>query len=186
MNEAERITRAVIEVLEGGAFNYMLVGSFSSNLYGIARSTKDADFVIDVADRTSLPRLMKALDHLLEFDPQSSFEGITGSIRHEATSRTCPFRVEFFERANDDFAKARFERRVKRYSSVFGGEVFIPTAEDVVIQKLRWARPKDLPDARDVWAVQGSNLDHIYIQGWCRKLNIMDRYESVRATVPDI
>jgi hypothetical protein len=91
MIEAENITRAVVNVLEDGSYPYMLVGSFSSNLYGIARSTKDADFVIDVGDSTTLPQLMKALDSLLEFDPQASFETLTGSIRHEAMARTCPF-----------------------------------------------------------------------------------------------
>lgn len=183
MVEGENITRAVIEVLETGGFPYMLVGSFSSNMYGIARSTKDADFVIDVADHTVMPRLMKALDHLLEFDPQASFEGLTGSIRHEAMARAYPFRVEFFERANDPFALARYERRVRHPSTIFGREVWIPTAEDVVIQKLRWARDKDRIDARDVMAVQGDALDHAYIEDWCRRLNILDRYLTVRAEV---
>ncbi len=186
MVEGESITRAVVEVLEEGAFPYMLVGSFSSNMYGIARSTKDADFVIDVADRSVMPRLMKALDHLLIFDPQVSFEGLTGSTRYEAMARTFPFRIEFFERSNDAFAIARFERRVRHPSSIFGREVWIPTAEDVVIQKLRWARDKDRVDARDVMAVQGTALDHAYIEDWCHRLNILDRYQAVFASVPEI
>jgi len=187
MIEAERITKAVINVLEDTGVAYMLVGSFSSNMYGIPRSTKDADFVIDVVDRTVMPKLMKSLDTLLEFDPQTSFEGIGGSIRHEAVARTSfPFRVEFFERSNDDFAMARFERRVRFFSSVFGREVWIPTPEDVVVQKLRWGRTKDLNDARDVMAVQGSSLNHTYIEDWCRKLGRLEVYQQVRATVPNI
>lgn len=186
MVEGENITRAVIDVLETEGIPYMLVGSFSSNMYGIARSTKDADFVVDVADRTIMPRLFKALDHLLEFDPQASFEGLTGSVRHEATARSFPFRIEFFERANDPFAIARFERRVRHPSTVFGCEVWIPTPEDVVIQKLRWAREKDRADARDVIAVQGGALDHAHIQDWCQRLGILDRYQAVMASVPEI
>jgi hypothetical protein len=186
MVEGENITRAVIEVLELGKFPYMLVGSFSSNMYGIARSTKDADFVVDVADRTVMPRLFKELNHLLEFNPQASFEGLTGSTRHEAMARSYPFRVEFFEKANDPFAVARFARRVRHPSTVFGCDVWIPTAEDVVIQKLRWARDKDLADARDVMAVQGPALDHGYIEVWSHRLDILDRYQSIRASVHDI
>lgn len=186
MNDGAEITRAVIRVLEEEGIPYMLVGSFSSNMYGIARATKDADFVIDVADRTVMPRLVRALDHLLQFDPQSSFEGLTGSIRHEATARNSPFRIEFFERSNDPFAIARFQNRVRHRSSVFGGEVWIPKAEDVVIQKLRWARDKDRADARDVIAVQGSALDSAYIEDWCRRLNILDRYQAVIAEVPEV
>ena len=37
---------AVIEALEGLGVGYMLVGSLSSNFYGIPRATQDADFVI--------------------------------------------------------------------------------------------------------------------------------------------
>jgi hypothetical protein len=187
MIEAERITKAVINVLEDTKVPYMLVGSFSSNMYGIPRSTKDADFVVDVADRTVMPGLMKALEDILEFDPQTSFEGIGGSIRHEAVARAAfPFRVEFFERTNEEFALARFERRVRFYSSVLGREVWIPTPEDVVVQKLRWARPKDQLDARDVMSVQGALLDYTYIEDWCRKLGRFEVYQQVRATVPDI
>ena len=35
-------------------------------------------------------------------------------------------------------------------------EALIPTAEDVVIQKLRWQRDKDLADVRIVLAVQAA------------------------------
>ena len=46
-NEA---TLSVIEALEACGIQYMLVGSYSSNAYGIPRSTQDADFVIEPGD----------------------------------------------------------------------------------------------------------------------------------------
>ena len=186
MVEGEIITRSVINILEDGSYPYMLVGSFSSNMYGIPRSTKDADFVIDVKDRTVMPRLMKELDHLLEFDPQSSFEGHTGCMRYEAMARSFPFGIEFFELADDPFALSRFQRRVRFHSSVLGRNVWIPTAEDVIVQKLRWGREKDRVDARDVMTVQGTALDLHYIENWCQRLNVTDRYQAVLATVPII
>ena len=48
-NEA---TAKVIDILEEMGIPYMLVGSFSSNAYGVARSTHDADFVIELGDQT--------------------------------------------------------------------------------------------------------------------------------------
>jgi hypothetical protein len=48
---------------------------------------------------------------------------------------------------------------------MLGRTTWLPTAEDVVVQKLRWGRPKDLEDARDVLAVQGTeSLDMAYIE----------------------
>ena len=39
---------ALIDALEAIETPYMLVGSLASNLYGIARSTQDADLVVDL------------------------------------------------------------------------------------------------------------------------------------------
>jgi len=44
---SDTATLAVIDALESLGIAYMLVGSFSSNYYGISRSTKDADFFPD-------------------------------------------------------------------------------------------------------------------------------------------
>ena len=46
-NEA---TLAVIDALELCSIPYMLVGSYSSNVYGVERSTQDADFVIELVE----------------------------------------------------------------------------------------------------------------------------------------
>jgi hypothetical protein len=49
----------------------------------------------------------------------------------------------------------------------------------------RWARPRDLEDAKDVMAVQADALDHEYITKWCSELKIVDRYEALRASLTD-
>jgi hypothetical protein len=55
-----------------------------------------------------------------------------------------------------------------------GAKAWLPTAEDVIVQKLRWSalakRPKDFKDACDVMAVQAGNLDWPYIERWCEEL----------------
>lgn len=48
---------ALISVLNAGEYPYMIVGSYSSNFYGIPRSTKDADLVLSVASSDSGARL---------------------------------------------------------------------------------------------------------------------------------
>jgi hypothetical protein len=49
-NEA---TLAVIDALEACSIPYMLVGSYSSNIYGVERSTQDADFVVEIVVRAA-------------------------------------------------------------------------------------------------------------------------------------
>ena len=45
--EASLMVR-VADALTGSGVAYLLTGSFSSNYYGIPRSTKDADFVVEL------------------------------------------------------------------------------------------------------------------------------------------
>ena len=52
---------AVVKALESVRIPYMIVGSFSSNAYGIPRSTKDADFVVQLGD-APLPPALRALE----------------------------------------------------------------------------------------------------------------------------
>lgn len=163
------LTSRVIESLEAENIAYMVVGALSSSVFGIPRATKDVDIVLQLDTREPLQRLETRLAGVAEFDPQVTFETLTGSRRHILTAKTKPpFVVEFFELGSDPFVLERFSRRQSAWSSQIKRMVFLPTAEDVVVQKLRWGRPKDLEDARDVLAVQTpAKLDMAYISRWC-------------------
>jgi hypothetical protein len=55
--------------------------SLASNFHGIPRSTRDADFVIEL-EPGKLQRLGEALPSDLKLQPQGSFEGVTGTTRY--------------------------------------------------------------------------------------------------------
>jgi hypothetical protein len=59
-------------------------------------------------------------------------------------------------------------------------EAVIPTAEDVVIQKLRWQRDKDIADVRIVIAVQAAQLDWSYIHYWTDQHGTTDLLRRLR------
>ena len=64
---------SVADALAASGIAYLLAGSFSSNYYGIPRSTKDADFVVEL--RGGVGRdFMARLGADFEADPQLSFE----------------------------------------------------------------------------------------------------------------
>jgi hypothetical protein len=179
----EEAAVTVVGALRQNGIPHMLVGALSSNYYGIPRNTKDADIVIDLPNRGALNALASSMGELFTLDPQLTFETITGNLRHIIRIEDTPFVVELFEMAEDPFQKERFRRRVEIFVPQLELAVTIPTAEDVIVQKLRWARPKDLEDARDVIAVQVGSLDFEYIERWCRELQIADRYETLRETL---
>ena len=169
--------------MERAGLAYMLGGSFSSNLYGIPRSTKDADFVVEFGSQSS-ELLRPFLGNNFIIEPQMSFETITCTYRYILRHRLMPFKVELFELSDDPHDRERFARR--RHGVLMNKKVFVPAPEDVVITKLRWskggARQKDVEDVRNVLAVTGSsNLDLPYIRHWCDQHGTRELFEQLLA-----
>jgi hypothetical protein len=178
---AEQIVYHVLDALEALGVPHMVVGSFSSNLYGLPRSTRDADFVVELGD-VPVSRLAQQLGPGFRLDPQMSFETITGTYRFIASHVASAFRVEFFLLSDDPHDRERFARR--RRAAFPEREGFVATPEDVVITKLRWSkggsRPKDIEDVRNVIIGQKSRLDWGYIRRWCAAHGTTELLEKVR------
>ncbi|CAN5440835.1 hypothetical protein BH23VER1_BH23VER1_22080 [soil metagenome] len=172
---------ASIEACEAEGLEYMLTGAFATSCYGIPRSTKDVDLVLALPHAESLPALMSRLDGLVEFSGQVQFDTLTWGKRMVGVTRQAPsLQVEFFELFDDPFVQSQFARRRPLFVEVLKRDCMIPTAEDVVVQKLRWARDKDLIDATDVVVVQQpANLDLEYMRRWCRVHGSEQRLDEI-------
>ena len=156
MTGNESITVRVADALEASGIPYFLSGSFASNYYGIPRSTKDADFVLQTHRAAGADFAKKLGDDFL-LEPQLTFETNTGTFRQLLRYKRKMFKVELFLLSQDPHDQSRFQRR--RVVQLFERRLWLPSPEDVVITKLRWARGKDKDDARDVIAVQKGKLD---------------------------
>jgi hypothetical protein len=181
------VALAVVKALEGAKIPYMVVGSFSSNAYGIPRSTKDADFVVQLGN-APLSGLLKRLPAGFRLDPQIGFETITGTTRYRMHFEALTFMVEFFELSDDPHDQSRFQRR--RETMAYGVPAFLPSPEDVVIMKLRWSkqgkRTKDIEDVQSVLAVQAGKLDMGYIRGWCDVHGTRELLEKTLGEIPEM
>ena len=183
MTAAESIAVRVVDALDGCRIAYFLVGSFSSNYYGIPRSTKDADFVVQLPGPVG-DDFLGVLGGDFEADPQLSFETNTGTYRQLIKHKPTPFKIEIFLLSTDSHDQMRFQRRVQ--VALFGRQLWLPTAEDVIITKLRWARGRDKDDARGVIAVQGDKLDWPYIEAWCGRHGTTTLLAEIRQSLPNI
>jgi hypothetical protein len=180
---ANTIVLRVIEALDAAAVPYMLVGSYSSNVHGIPRSTHDADFVIDLPSDSALAPIARSLGPDLRVDPQLLLETVTGNHRYVITHIASPFKVELFLLSADPHHQERFKRRLKR--QLEGRDVWFQTAEDVIIQKLRWyaraKREKDRGDVADVLDTRGDQLDLDYIRRWTDQHGTRELFEQLYA-----
>ena len=101
----------VAQALQATGVPHVLVGSMSSNVHGVARSTKDLDLVVQ-ADRVGVDRLFAALGGTFDLDPQASFETVTGTLRHVLVAKGGRFKVEIFHLSQDPHDQERFRRRL--------------------------------------------------------------------------
>ena len=174
---------AAVSALELAGIPYMLVGSFSSNFYGIPRATNDADLVIQL-DAGGLTRLKSFLPQELVLERQTSFELVTATVRNIIRVQGSSFVIELFRLSEDPHDQMRFQRRFAVH--LLGHQAFLPTVEDVIVTKLRWsvlaARSKDLEDVRHVIAVQAGRIDWGYVRQWCAEHQTMEQLNSVIST----
>jgi len=180
MKYGDEAVSAILDILNEQNIPYMLVGSLSSNAYGESRSTKDADFVVQL-DPGKRNALFSAFPPEFEIEDQVRFETITGHTRQIISIPSIPFEIELFDLSDEPFDQSRFERKLQTIMS--GRTVWLPTPEDVVVQKLRWAklgsRPKDLLDAQGIVRLRSETLDWDYIKKWCKQLDIEDKLEDL-------
>lgn len=173
---------AVIEALDSAGIAYMLVGSLATNFYGVPRATEDADFVIELG-RVPLSEVMAQLGADFQLDRQGSFETITMTRRHLVHIASCSFTIELFYLSDDEHDQERFRRR--RQVTLFERKVSLPTAEDMIVTKLRWANSrtgtKDRDDARDVIAIQRDRLEWDYIRSWADRHGTRALLDEIRS-----
>ena len=184
----EELAVLVINACDAEGVEHMVTGAFATSVYGIPRSTRDVDVVLNMAGGDPIRRVATRLAALVEFEPQVQFDTLTWGKRVVGVARQAPpVKVELFELFDDPFVQEQFARKRRMFSEQLQRATWLPTPEDVVVQKLRWGRNKDLDDARDVLAVQGpETLDMAYIKDWCLRHGTTARLEGALAGIPPL
>lgn len=177
----------VIEVLERRGIPYMVVGAFASNVYGVPRSTQDADIVINLGDR-SVDEIAQSLGPEFKLDSQMSFETITGTSRYVIEHLPTQFEIEFFLLRDDAYHQTRFSRRTQVDHQ--GRSIWAASAEDMIIMKLRWGitgrRGKDIDDVINILKVQkarGVQTDWSYVHHWCDEHGTRALLDKLRSSL---
>lgn len=184
----EQLDIRVIGSCEKRSMDHMLTGAFAYNCYGIPRATKDVYIVVDVSAPGGIKSLIGELEPEIEFGGQVQFDTLTWGRRHigNPVGNTL-VRIELFELFDDAFVKTQFLRRKRISVPQLSIESWIPTPVDIVVQKLRWGRPKDLDDALDILAIiDPDTLDMPYIRNWCAIHKTTDRLEASLAKIPPL
>jgi hypothetical protein len=178
---AQELALATIDALHVLGWDYLVVGGLAAIQHGITRTTYDVDLVL-ATNSLDISPLARQLGPGFVLDEQRTFEVFTAKSMQVILVPGTPLRIDCFTLGRDPFDVEQFRRR--RKILLEGREVFMPTAEDVIVQKLRWGRVKDAEDARFIMAVQGAALDNTYIERWCDQHGTRALLNKLRSEIP--
>ena len=163
---------------------YVLVGSFASSIHGMYRATADIDILADIKTEQVRP-LFKALRDSFYVDEQVMREAVIRRRSFNAIHFDSVFKVDFFVAKPDDFTIAQLDRRQLRKISPDRDEaVYVATAEDTILAKLRWYQAGNETSNNqwnDILGILGTSkytLDLDYLRLWAEKLGLTDLLEK--------
>ena len=174
------ISAQVIRVLESLGVPYMLGGSLASALYGVSRSTLDADIIADLKLEDIDPFVM-ALQDSFYVDA----EMIRGAVEHHSSFNLIHlesmFKVDIFILKQRPFEQNQITRRFEQV--VWQDpekKFFVTTPEDIILVKLEWylmggkVSDRQWRDIIGVLRVQSGRLDMDYLLMWSEILGVRD------------
>jgi hypothetical protein len=170
----------VARVLEKQNITYVLVGSLASSMHGMYRSTADIDLLADIKPEQVRP-LLDALEKSFYIDELAVRQAIEQRRSFNAIHYDSVFKVDIFIAKGDDFARKQLDRReLRQIAPEIDQFIYVATAEDTVLAKLRWFRQGDEVSSTqwsDVLGVLGTKsgaMDVDYLREWADKLGVSD------------
>ena len=139
-----------------------------------------------MSEAQELDALLRKLPAGFLIEPQARMELFTGTMRWILQVLGTTFSIELFLLGPDVHHREMFRR--KRYETVpaLDRKAWLPSPEDLIIQKLRWARYKDLDDVLHILAIQGNALDMSWIESWCARHGTSAKLAELRASLPPL
>ncbi len=149
----------------------MLTRSMAGNYCGLARTTDDLDFVIEVALSTA-PNLVDGFKHEFFIDEPTGRADFHPLYVFSAINNRSGLKIDFWRLQPHSFEQQMFAQREN--VAFFGAPAWIATAEDLLLHKLYWDRislaERRVADAAGITAVQKSGPDEAYLQLWTAEI----------------
>ena len=179
-NEPVEVTIKVTHVLEKLSVPYLIGGSLASTLYGMVRTTQDADIVAEMRLEHLRPFVL-ALQDEFYLDDEMIADSIQRNSSFNILHRETMFKVDVFIPRPRPFLQSQLARAQKQ-TFVFENEVSAKFAspEDTILSKLEWYRlggevsERQWRDILGILKTRAGALDIDYLKEWAGELNVAD------------
>ena len=182
--EKREVVLKVIAVLDQLGITYLIAGSFASAMYGLARSTNDADLVAEVRPE-QVSGLFRALEPNFYVNEKSIVRAVETGRHFNVIDSDTQFKVDVFTPRPGGFAAKELARRQeKEFGTGSNNTAFFASPEDTVLAKLEWYRrgnevsEQQWRDVLTVLKVQRGRLDLEYMRQSAIELGVADLLED--------
>lgn len=164
----------LVAVFERTHIPYMVTGSFASSAHGRVRATEDIDIVIAPTAEQLRALVAEFPSDRYYVDEDAALDALREHSQFNIIDLVSAWKADLIVRRQREFSRTEFERR--RPLMISGLEVYVATAEDVLIAKLEWAQigesDRQIEDAAGIIESQGASLDIAYVDRWVRELGL--------------
>lgn len=186
LSEVVEVTLEVAAILDRLGAPWLVGGSLASSLHGVPRSTQDVDFVADLRPEHVEPLVAEAGEDFYA-DAAMIRDAIVRRGSFNLLHYGANFKIDVFVAAHEPLARSEMSRRERvRVREEPPGELWVASAEDIILQKLSWFRLGDevserqWRDALGVLQVS-SDLDFGYLDEWADRVDLTELWTRLRA-----
>lgn len=173
-------TLPVISTFEKLGIDYCIGGSVASSIYGVARTTIDVDMITNLSDQ-HIDLFFDALRLQYYIDKEVIREAIQEKTSFNIIHLDTMLKIDVFILKQRQFDQQAFSRRKKEpIVPTEAVQLFVASAEDVILNKLEWYRlgryvsERQWNDVIGILKVQGEHLDKKYLEKWAVQLGLSD------------
>ena len=175
------VFRRITARLQQAGVPYMVTGSFASAFYGSPRSTQDIDIVI-AATVEQLRIFIQILGHEYYAELEAAIEACRQESLFNIIDGISGWKIDLIFRKSRPFSQEEFRRRQR--VNFHGVELFVASAEDVIIAKLEWAKlgesQRQIQDVAAILHIRSSLLDQGYIEKWISQLGLAEQWTTAK------
>jgi hypothetical protein len=169
--------------LDRTGLRYVIGGSLASSVSGEPRSSLDVDVMVEITEH-DVPVLLANLGENFHAEAESFARAIRNRSSVQIFHLPTATKVDLFVMGATPLEPEQMDRRIKvDIPDRPGAQLYVYTAEDILLQKLRWYRlgqevsDRQWRDVLAIIAVQADALDLTYLRRAASPLGLSDLLE---------